>query len=139
VPGDHESQGVTDKPVILWVSYVATGSMALLLISSGVTFAKGDASILGLRNFDASWLYYVAGVIGLGSIAWRKLRVPWLWALTVCTLGRGVSLLVVGSPVISDRGTEIRAAIAWFTLWVLGSAPTIYAQASDLLRGRLKV
>lgn len=137
--GKTESRGATKPPLTLWLSNAATASMALLLILSGLTFAEHDASILGLEHLDASWVYIATGCVGLASIVWRRARVSWLMLLTVCTLGRSVSLLVVGSPVVTDRLTEIRGAAAWWAFWILGAAPTICAQASEIVRGRIEV
>lgn len=112
--------------------------MAFYLLVAGLTFTDGDRSVFATSAIDARYVYSITGMIGLGAaFGVRRLRLPWLLALLVCTLGRAATLLVIGSPTISSRTAELRSALGWFTMWILGSFPVIAMQASDIIRGRI--
>lgn len=127
--------GATRDPWIQWLAQFATISAAIYLVISGLTFELGDATWL---NLDARWVYVASGALGIGAAFVRRLRFPWLIAFMLCTLGRSAILLFDGSDDIASRSAELRAAVGWFVLWILGSFPMFATQASDIIRGRIE-
>jgi hypothetical protein len=129
------ANGATRDPWILWLGQIATVATAAYLMLSALTFERGDALWF---TFDVRWFYAASAVVGTLAAFWRRLRLPWLLMLLVCTLGRAAALVVIGSDTISTRVAELRGAFGWAVLWVLGSFPMFAAQASDIIRGRIE-
>jgi len=127
--------GATRDPWILWLGQFATVSTAAYLLIAGLTFNGGDALWF---DINVKPLYIAAAVLGVLAAFIRVLRFPWLVALCICSLGRAVTLVITGSPTITDRASELRGAMGWWVLWILGSFPMLAMQASDVIRGRVE-
>ena len=63
-----------------------------------------------------------------------RLRTVWLVLVTVCTLGRGLSLVFVGTDNLT-RGAELAAALSWLVTWQCAILAALVLTADDLLNG----
>lgn len=62
-------------------------------------------------------------------------RTVWLVLVTLCALGRGLSLLFVGTDYL-NRGREVAAALSWFVIWLCAILAALVLTADDLLNRR---
>jgi hypothetical protein len=112
---------------------IGIGALSLLLIYTGATLDNADRELFSL-TYDARWLYVAAGVLGLASLLVRRLVIVWAVAMTIPTLGRAVTLLLDGSSIPQPRSYELRGALTWFVLWVMGGLSVIVVEGSAALR-----
>lgn len=111
--------------------HIGMASLSLLLIYTGATLDNVERTLFSI-TYDARWLYIVAGVIGLVALVWRRAVMWWALAMTVPTLGRAVTLWIDGSPALS-RPYEVRGALTWLVLWIMGGLSAIVVEGSASL------
>lgn len=100
-----------------------------------VFVSEGDRSILGLEVLDARPVFLVTTVVGVfyafePRVDW--LRNVWIVLFTLCTWGRTLSLVFIGSPTLR-RGQELAGISAWFALFGAGVLATLVLTASTIL------
>jgi len=63
-----------------------------------------------------------------------RLRTAWLVLVTICALGRALSLAFGGTDYLT-RGQELSAALSWMVTWLCAILAALVLTADDLLNG----
>lgn len=116
-----------------WVSVAALVGLAVHGLLTATTLGPDDRSIFGLQLLDARPIYVAAAVLAVLCIPCPRLRPWWLFLMSVTTLGRATSIVVLGTTYL-DRAAEWRAALGWILLWFLGILAVLVLEAAAAFR-----
>lgn len=119
-----------------WVALASVVGLALHGFLTAYTLAPGDRAVFGYEPFDARYLYVGVAVLAVLTIPEARLRPWWLVVMSFTTWGRAVSLIVIGSPEVRTRGAEVRGAVGWVLVWLLGILATLVIEASAVVNTR---
>lgn len=112
---------------------IGIAALSVLLIFTGATLEDAERSLFSI-TFDASWLYVLAGVIGLVTVFVHRLTAVWAVAMTIPTLGRAVTLVIDGGAFDVPRVVELRGALVWLVLWLMGGLCCVVVEGSASIR-----
>jgi len=119
-----------------WAAWVSIASLVGLAVYASLTLATlqpGDRTIFGLGGLDARPLYGLVAVLAVAAIGHPASRPAWLVVMSIATIGRAASLLVLGSPELTRRA-EVRASVGWLLLWLLGILAVLVLEATAVIR-----
>ena len=76
-----------------------------------------------------------AGVVFHARPRSSRARMAWLILVTVCALGRSMTLMFVGADYLS-RSQEVAASLSWMIVWLCSVLAALVLTADALIRGR---
>lgn len=133
--GGSQYVNILTGKAALAFTLLTTTVLSCHLALTSATMSEDARAILSQSYLDARWLYAAGSIAGLAyTVHFRseRLRATWIVLLGLCCLGRGLDLLFVGDPII-PRSLEIRGAVAWLLMFMLGVVCALLLTAYSLL------
>lgn len=120
------------RRVGLRVARAAVVTISVYLIAVACTVLTAEPDQWTIPVWVAAGITGAVYFVRPSSDGWRSL---WLTLLTVCALGRSLTLLFAGSAYLG-RGMEIAASLSWLIVWLAGILAALVLTADRILTGK---
>lgn len=119
-----------------WAALVAVVSMVVL----GGYFAlvlfttrPEPPEVYGVSMGIVRAVYGASALLAVVAVWWRPIRPWWLVVMSLATIGRASTLVVIGD-IGQTRAAEVRGVVLWVLAWLLGVLAVLVLEATRVLR-----